>query len=254
MSNFDQLWTATVEPIATDAEELTLIEAAKAGDQGALLRLFAAYVPHLRRALAAYSRVLPLDDARQAAWLGLTAAVRAFVPERSGRLRSIIRHYADAELSAAAQEAGAGFAVPTRTLERFFGILAKAGGDVAEAAKLAPAHEMKTATFFEVLEAVNAGASLDEAVAAYGDDTLGAVMAPREIADAEDRILCDLAFSAVNDFERDVCRLAYGFADFDPQPDAEIGHRLGGFSRLKIQRTRTKALGKMAAALGALNA
>lgn len=253
MSRFDLIWTASAEYIATDAEEVALIAAAKDGNDAAFLRLFSSYVPHLRRALAPYVRVLPLDDARQAAWLGLMSAVRAFDPAQSSRLTSIIRQHADAELSAAAQEAGGGFTVPTRTVERFFGILARAEGNVPEAAKLAPTYAMTTETFFAVLAAVQAAGSLEEALTAYGDDALGDVAAPREIADAEDRILTDLAFRAVNDFERDVCRLAYGFADFDPQHDAEIGHRLGGFGRLKVQRTRVRALGKMRAALGALN-
>ncbi|OZV74741.1 hypothetical protein CA850_29630 [Micromonospora echinospora] len=248
------MWDAPVEHIATAAEEVELIAAAGAGDEDALLRLFASYVPHLCQAVGAYTKVLPLDDARQAAFLGLVSAVRAFDPAQSDRLVSVIRQHAHAELSAAAQAAGTGFTVPSRTVERFFGILAKAGNDVAEAAKIAPAYEMTADTFYSVLGAVTAGASLETALEARGDAVFGNVVAPREIADAEDRVLVELAFRAVDDFERDVCRLAYGFSDFDPVPDAEIGHRLGKFSRLKIQRTRTRALGKMRSALGALNA
>lgn len=255
MSVYAQLWDARAEYITTAAEEVELIARAATGDPDAMTRLFACYVPHLRQAVGRYTRVLPLDDARQAAWLGLASAVRAFDPTRADRLNAVIRPHVESELSAAAREAGAGFAVPSRTLDRFFGILAKAGGDVVEAARIAPEHEMTAETFRDVLAAVNAGASLDEAVAAYGDNALGVLVSPREIADAEDRVLTDLAFRAVDDFERDVCRLKYGFTDEsygDEMSDDAVGYHLG-VSRLKAQRTRTRALGKMRRALGALN-
>ncbi|MDG4792730.1 hypothetical protein [Micromonospora sp. WMMD1082] len=252
MSAFAQLWDTPAEPIALDAVEAELIAAAAAGNSAAQLRLFVAYVPVLRRVLAPYVRVLPLDDARQAAWLGLVAACRAFDPARSTRLASILREHTAEALSEAAQEAGAGFTVPSRTVARFFGILAAADGDPAQAAALAPAHSMTPETFWAVHAAVTASTSLDDAIEAHGDGGLSPIIAPREIADTEDRILCDLALRSVDDFARDVVALAYGFSDFDPQPDAEIGHRLGGYSRLKIQRTRTRALATMRRALGAL--
>lgn len=257
MYAFNQLWTVQTSPIAAE-EEAGVIAAAQAGDEAATLRLFAAYQPALRAAVRR-AGTLDRDDARQAATEGFLLALKAFRVEEheGGRLAGILRHYLTDALTSAASEATLGFSIKSRTLKRFFGILARADRDPVEAARIAPEFEMSEATFWETWVAVSSTSSLDEAIEIHGSADaarpVGHAAEPRGVADAEDRVLCEVAFRAVNDFERDVCALAYGFADFDPQPDAEIGHRLGGFSRLKIQRTRTKALGKMAAALGALN-
>ncbi|MFG3715835.1 hypothetical protein [Micromonospora sp. NPDC047730] len=256
MSTFAQLWTVHTEPIPAD-DEAAVIAAAQTGDEAATLRLFAAYQPALRAAVRHTTR-LDRDDARQAATLGFLEAVRAFDPDRheGGRLAGVLRHHVADALSEASSDALGGFTVPGRTLRRYFGILKRADGDPVEAARIAPEFEMTAETFWAVWAGVTANDSLEEAIAAHGAvcvAPVGDLAEPRGVADAEDRVLAELAFRSVDDFERDVCRLAYGFADFDPQPDAEIGHRLGGFGRLKIQRTRTRALGKMASALGALN-
>ncbi|MFI7069520.1 hypothetical protein [Micromonospora sediminicola] len=262
MSVFAQLWTASTSPIPAD-EEAAVIAAAQTGDEAATLRLFTAYQPALRaavkNAMIGLGGRMTRDDAQQAATLGFLEALRVYRPdaETGGRLAAFLRHRLADEMTLAASEMTGGFSVPSRTLRRFFGIMARADRDPVEAARIAPDFEMSTDTFWAIWVAVSAESSLEEAVAVHGDADLagpiGDLSEPRGVADAEDRVLCDLAFRSVDDFERDVCRLAYGFADFDPQPDAEIGHRLGGFSRLKIQRTRTRALGKMRSALGALN-
>lgn len=258
MSSFDSLWTAPAAPIEDPATETELIDAAKDGDDEAFLRLFAAYIPALNRAVRQFSSALPQDDARQAATLGLMQAVQAFDPERSNRLASILRSYVADALASAASDATGGFAVPTRTLKRFFSILSRAGGDVREALRLAPNFEMTEETFRAVHAAVSATASLEVELGEGGDRVDASisaldVLSPTEIVDAEDRVLCRLAFSAVNKTEAAVCRLAYGFADYDPQPDGEIGFRLG-FSRLKALRTRQRALGKMRCVVGARGA
>ncbi|SCL32878.1 hypothetical protein GA0070616_4578 [Micromonospora nigra] len=255
MSTIAQLWTGTPKPIRDAAEEAAAIRDAQAGDNAATLRLFSAYQPALRAAVRAVTSI-PADDARQAATVGFLLAVRAWQPDADGggRLAGIMRqHIADA-LAEATGAANGGFSVPDRTLKRYFGILRRAGGCAVAAAELAPSFEMASDTFWAVWAAVKANGSLEEALA-HEQETyvspIGDLPAPRGVADAEDRVLCEAAFRAVTDVERDVCRLAYGFADFDPQPDAEIGARLGGMPRLKVQRTRTRALAKMADALGA---
>ncbi|WP_229398117.1 hypothetical protein [Micromonospora okii] len=256
MSIYARLWDAPHREIADPAEEVETIAAARDGDADAYLRLTSAYVPHLRRAVAAFTRVLPLDDARQAAWVGLMSAVKAFDPARSSRLVSILRQHMHAELTAAAALAGTGFTVPPRTVERFFGILAAADGDPARAADLAPSYAMTRETFFAVLAAVTAGQSMEAAISAYGDGSLSPVVTPSAVSEAEDRVLCGLAFGAVDAAEESVCRLKYGFDDRaagDELSDDAVGHYLG-MSRLKAYRTRTRALGKMRAALCALDA
>ncbi|MEV0267748.1 hypothetical protein AB0H43_03150 [Hamadaea sp. NPDC050747] len=249
MSTFDAIWEAPVQHIETDAEEVELIEAAKGGDETATLRLLASYMPQLRRAVGHYTRALSLDDARQSALLGFMSAIKAHDVSKSTRLTSILRHHLDAALSEDADQAnGSGFTVPGRTLDRWRGIVAAAGGDFSAAAKLAPSHAMTEETFWTVFSALYRSNSLQALNVGDGSEPVSLV-APREIADAEDRVLVDLAFSSVDAIETLVISLAYGFGDEDPVPDAEIGHR-HGFSRLKTLRTRQRALTKMRSALG----
>ncbi|MEU4568638.1 hypothetical protein [Micromonospora sp. NPDC023956] len=256
MSAFTNIWDVKAVSIEDAAEEAALIGAAQAGDEAATMRLFAAYVAAIRSAVSRYSTSLPVEDARQAAFLGFLEVIRTHDAERSERLAGKLRVRVHDALSEAASAASGGFTVPARTLRRFFGILSRAEGDIVQAAALAPSFEMSEDTFWDVLAAVKADESLDLEVEMNGGadavSIADEIAAPREIVDAEDRVLVELAFRAVDDFERQVCRMAYGFTDYDNEvPDAEIGHRLGGFGRLKIQRARTRALGKMREALGA---
>ncbi len=253
-----------------DAER-EAIELAKEGDETATVALLYAYASALRNGVRWFANAAPsapqaadLEDVRVRAVLGLQEAIRAFDPARHRRLAAIAAGYIADEVASAA-EAATAFSVPERTLKRFFGILRKADGNVYEAAALAPQHEMKRETFFAVLSAVRDVTSYDAALGGNSggfDGTTGERFAEGvergivarpiwsgEHADAEDRVLVEAAFGAVDELEARVCRLAYGFEEYDPLPDAEIGHRLG-MSRPKTQRVRAGALGKMREALG----
>lgn len=253
MSAFDLLWSAPAVPIA---DEVDVIAAAKTGDEAATLALFAAYVPAVRRIVARFTSALPLDDARQTAFLGFLDAVEAFNVDRSDRLASILREKVYEALSDAAGDAVGGFAVPSRTLKRYFGILRRHGGDPEAAALAAPSYEMAEATFRAVHHAVNADDSLDAEIEMSGGvDQLTEVTAtglPREFADVEDAVLVAAAFRSIDDFSADVCRLKYGFTTGDEMTDDAVGYHLG-VSRLKAHRTRATALRTMADALGASN-
>ncbi|TDC35707.1 hypothetical protein [Micromonospora sp. KC213] len=259
MSAFTQLWTVRTSPIPAD-EEAGVIAAAQTGDEAATLRLFAAYQPALRAAVRTANGRIPLDDARQAASLGFLEAVQAFDPAQhaGGRLAGILREHVRNALMGALAETIGGFAVPARSLSRYFGILRQADGDPVVAALLAPAYAMAEETFWAIWAGLTANNSLDEAIAAHGAEyvsPIGDLAEDRGVADAEDRVLVDLAFSAVTDFERDVCRLKYGFTDVshgDELSDDAVGYHLG-VSRLKALRTRKRALASMASALGVLN-
>lgn len=253
MSIFARIWDLPAVAIADPSEEAATIKAAQSGDEAAILALFSAYAPALRGAVSHYlTASLPLDDARQAAALGLLEAIHMHDASLSDRLAGMIRTRVHDALSEAVSAATGGFTVPARTLRRFFGILKRADGDIGEAAKLAPEFEMSVDTFYSVLAAVKADESLDLEIETNGGadaiSVMAEIVAPREITDAEDRVLVEVAFRAVDGLETQVCSLAYGFADYDPQPDAEVGFRLG-FSRLKAQRTRSRALSKMRKAL-----
>ena len=241
-------------------EERELLAAAQLGDEDAKLAIFYAYAAALRNGVKWYTRAQPtvpqapdLDDVRQSAVLGLLEAIQNFDPAKHDRLAAIAAQYITNAVSVHSQ-AASGFTIPERTMKRFFGILRKADGNIYEATRIAPQHEMTAETFLSILSAVRNVDGL-EALQEGGDDSVG----PREIearsifgdpaADAEDAVLVELAFSAVDDLEEAICRLSYGFADYEPIPDVEVAHRLG-LSRPKTQRVRAGALGKMRQALG----
>ena len=256
-------------------DEREAIALAQLGDQTATVDLIYAYAPALRNGVKWYTRALPsapqtadTEDIHAQAIMGLIEAIHAFDADAHDRLAAIAQQYISEAIAGAASPVAA-FTVPKRTLTRFFGILRAAEGDTARAIELAPQYEMRRETFLSVLSAVRNVDSYDALtnVAAtwrpgqtdrkggsyeygdYGHDIIAAPLWDGTQADAEDRILVEAAFRAVDTMEADVTRLAYGFTDYEPVPDAEIGHRLG-MSRQKTQRTRSSALGKMRSALG----
>lgn len=247
-------------PLDLLTERLT-VAASQAGDSAATERLVLAYASALRNGVSIFVRALPtplqgadLEDVRQNAIVGFLEAVRAFDLEKHDRLAAIAPAYIRKEVAASAASA-TGFSIPARTLNRVFGILRAANGNVFEAAALAPSYEMKTETFLAAIDALRNVTSFDSLSGSGDDDTAtgpevnATPLWDGQHADAEDRILVEAAFRAMDTLERDVTRLAYGFSEFDPVPDAEIGHRLG-FSRPKVQRTRAGALAKARTALG----
>lgn len=268
MTSFSQLLSDVFDrgaeaPIADSAEERMTIASAQLGDDAATLALVLAYAPTLRKAVkpftaatGAMAQDADVEDVRMQAALGLVEAIQAFDAERHTRLAAIAKEYVADRVSQAAGVT-AQFNVPSRTLTRFFAIMRAASGNVYEAAALAPEYKMKRETFFAVLSAVREVDSYDAPAGGESDDPLlvsmdatavyGRVKSDSDLV--EDVILVEAAFGAVDDLEEDVVRLAYGFSDYDPVPDAEIAERIG-LSRQKAQRTRTGALGKMRDALG----
>jgi DNA-directed RNA polymerase specialized sigma subunit len=242
-------------------EERAAIERAKLGDTDATVALVYAYAPALRSsvsnfrkgAVARGERPNPaaLADLRMSAIEGLIEAVHAFDPDRYDRLAATVSKYV-ANSVATYLVSPIAITIPQRTLTRFYGILRTAEGNAAEGARIAPEYEMTTETFLAVLSAVREADSFDALAADEGDDRGFVNVSPvwdGAQADAEDRILVEAAFAAVDQLEADVVRLAYGFTDYDPVPDAEVAERLG-LSRQKAQRTRNSALSHMRDALG----
>jgi DNA-directed RNA polymerase specialized sigma subunit len=238
--------------------EAEALAAAKNGEEGGTVALVYAYAPALRKLAARNALTLGVDEARSVAVAGLIEAVHAYDPARGERLAGILPGLLGDHMAERLATEHV-VSVPARTLKRFFGILRRADGDVNAAAELAPSYEMTRETFLAVLDAVR-GESLDAITATRTEHSGPGSAADAEVeahspwggpdayADAEDRVLCEVAFRAVDAQEKEVVGLAYGFLDYDPVPDAEIGERLG-FSRAKAQRTRSGALGKMREAL-----
>jgi RNA polymerase sigma factor (sigma-70 family) len=243
--------------LATDEAEAALITAAQAGDPAAKERLIAAYGPVIRAAVRRYGQSSvdsglterrSLDDLQQAALLGALEAIAAHDVEVYPRLGQRMVHHLNRVL---AEENTTAFAVPGRTLTRFYGIMRAADGDPVAAEEIAPEFKMSRATFRVLRQLVDAR-SLDEQTGDEAPALDGArpLYAPEPVTDADDRVLVDLAFAAMADDEARVCELHYGFTEYEPVPDAEIAHRLGT-SRPTVQRIRARGLDKARRALAA---
>jgi len=249
----------------TEAEEADLIVRAQAADDEATMTLVTAYGRALRAAVrnfgagatdghSAGNHDLDLADLQSTALVGFLTLIAEHDPEQSPRLAGRVAAYLTRFLSEEFA-AVAAFTVPTRTLRRFYGILRAYDGSASLAEEHAHEHGMTRETFLDVLAAVRGTGSLD-AVTADGDSPevyATPVYTTTPVVDVEDRILTDVAFGAVDDEEERICRLSYGFTEYDPQPDAEIAHRMG-LTRPTVQRKRGKALGKMRKALGVTSA
>jgi DNA-directed RNA polymerase specialized sigma subunit len=261
-------------PLAVE-EERTLIARAKLGEESATIALMRAYTPALRAAIRQFGAMGGawagqvadpdvVEDLRAAATLGFLEAIKSFDGTRWSRLAAIVPDHLRQALSSAVPSPIA-FSIPQRTLTRFYAILRKADGNPYEAAALAPQYEMRTETFLAVLSALRDVDSYDAVISGnaggfdgttterfateQGRDVLAYPLWDGKHPDAEDEVLVEAAFSVVDTLEKDVIRMAYGFTEYDPIPDAEIGARLI-LSRQKVQRTRSSGLGKMRVALG----
>lgn len=235
-------------------EERETIHAAKAGDEAATVALLYAYAPALRNALARFRLSDDQNgDARSAAALGLLEAVRLFDPETDDRLAARISFCLMDALSDLISQS-ADMDIPQKTRSRYFGILRRAGGDVHKGALLAPQYAMCRETFYAVHDAVRVNNLDDTAESADGEHFSTAATPlwnPEDVyADAEDRILVEMALAAVDDLEADICRMSYGFTSYNPVPDGQIAAELG-MTRPTVQRRRAGALSKMRDALGA---
>lgn len=247
-------------------EERVAIAAAKQGDNEATVSLLYAYASAIRNAVARFTSETPEaktdpEELRSAALLGFFEAIKSFDADKHERLAGIVRTVLMRTMREEFITPSA-FTVPDRTLTRFYEILRHADGNVYEAAALAPKYSMTKETFLAVLSAVRNVNSYEGITSAEDEFDPYAVggqssTGPRDVdakplwdnsAAEEDAELVKAAFEAVDDLEEEVCRMSYGFTDYEPVPDAEIGHRLG-LSRQKTQRTRSSALGKMRAAL-----
>jgi DNA-directed RNA polymerase specialized sigma24 family protein len=247
------------------AVELEAIASARAGDSDAIALLIRAYAPVLRAQVGRHRATLDRDEAIAAALEAVTLAVHE-CPEGE-RLALVLPRRLWHALGGAASEASSEMTVPKRTVQRFFSILRKADGDFELAATLAPEHKMSRETFEEVRVAVGRVDRLEGGTFPHLDNAdgredpdirdtwRGSIENARPIwtgsaPDAEVSELVDLAFDAVNPLEAEVIRLAYGFSDYDPVPDAEIAVRLG-VNRVTAWRYRTRGLDKMRVALAA---
>lgn len=228
--------------------------AAQQGDTTAYEDLVLDLIGNLRALAQPFYDRLGRDEALAAALLGFAEAVAAYRPEQDPDgvgVVPLLRPYVAAALGET-EATRVAVTVPERSLKRWHGIVRRAEGDLERAALLAPHYAMSAETFRAISEARRAWHSIEEdetRETSHGTDHALPLWGNEDnFAAAEDRILVEAAFEAVDTLEEDVVRDAYGFSDYRPLSDGVIASRRG-MTRPTVQRTRSRALGKMREAL-----
>lgn len=239
--NISQLWTANHQPFTSDAEARATMAAAQAGDEAARLRVLAAYARLMKHRVHKLVNAtgLDLDDARQAAVLGVLEAITCFDASNVGRVDEAVSNYVLRALSELVAMRHTLY-VPTRTRERYAQILRAADGDPLRAAELAPGMGMTTDVFWDCYRAQPPadGATVD----LLTDDEHPANQ--DEYAASDNALLVQRAMAVLDDRERAVVELSFGFGGEEPMAEPEIGERLG-LSRATVGRVKRAALAKM---------
>ncbi|AWY06676.1 RNA polymerase sigma factor [Microbacterium phage Zeta1847] len=240
-------------PLAT---ELDLIARARDGEEAAHNALLRAYIPAIRGAVSAqYKRLRETHDLGEVRSLVLLAFVEAIETTDDGKrlagnIKARVMHavHNDALPPSAVS-------VPARTYSRFVQIIDAAEGNLAKAEELAPGMGMTVEVFRAIREARGVWRSLEaetearETSASFagahdGDMAATSIGEEPGYASVELVDLVNRALGALDPDSYRIVRLAYGFADYEPLPDAEVGHRLG-FTRSKVQRLRMASLETM---------
>lgn len=264
MTTYDSLWAAKAQPVDDALEEQALIAAAKDGDSDAIHRLFLAYVAVLNKAVAVYAPALGPDrdaahaEAQSLAYLALMETIQNHDIERD-RLALTIRFILARTFESASGSHNPVY-VPSRMRARYFSLMAAAEEDVDRAIQMAPKHGFPAVeTFVAVYEAINnvkwyqdtSVEGLSEFDNNTGEDMLVATDITPEQEQTDNEMTVQTAFAAVNDEERTITRLYYGFDGDDSNigSDYQVG-RVIGSTRPTVQRKRTKALDKMREAVG----
>jgi DNA-directed RNA polymerase specialized sigma subunit len=253
MLDITRFFDRTVQqPGLAPEEESALVAQVRAGSSEAFARLAQQYAPRLRAAAArARCSIEDREERQQAALTAFHSAVLATAPGQ--RVATVITLTMTAAMHRTASESRRGLSVPHGTARRYFAILGDAHGDLDSARALAPTSGMSAEVFESVRAAVRGDLSIEAMTAAGGSDavddrTTGARSAP-EGGGVETMLLARDALAAVDGVERTVTLLAYGFAEEEPVPDAEIAHRLG-INRSSAWKIKQRALTRMRDRLG----
>ena len=230
-------------PKGTYVSEAELIASAQQGDASALNELFTSYAPAMRAVARRFSARLSLDDATQAAAVGLMNAIHAFDASRpSGAVSlSVLAHrYMNEEMWVAVSAEGL-IQVPARTLRRYFHVMRQAGNDLQRAVELAQSYDMRRETFLAVAAAISPAVHESEAVDVPSASRFSCV---------EDQILSSAALAACSEAERAVLGLHYGMDEPVMMPLSEVAVQLS-LSQRAARRLHASGLAAAREAVGA---
>lgn len=260
----------------TEQEEADLITLAQGGDSEAFMYLMRVYGRTLRKQSNRASKTLDMNDRSYSVEEARDLAVMAFTEVvmthdvHSEEYNARIAGRLATELTETYGFAHAGsksLTVSKRHYSRYVGIMKKADQNLDAAYELAvEAPGMDPDTFLAIHRAVQ-GTSLDAALTGEDGSIIETANARPVVTlvddaytEAEDAVLIDAAFAAVNDEEERILSLHYGFrgvqrddlgvnyAQGQVIPDAAIASVIGS-SQQTVNRKRSAGLAKMRKAL-----
>jgi len=254
-----------VEPPSVE-EEAVLIQAAQDGDPEASVAIFYLYAPAMRgaalRALAPLGHSATLaqrEEARSLAVLGIMEAIAKHDVSRGTRLASTAKFTLREAYDEIDWAGTSPFSIPSKTVRRFFALMAAADQDLDVALEICLQHKLTPETTLALYRALRAAGSYDALSQDDGEEMDDALTYASslwdgdvdDIVEAEEAIMVRDALAVLEDDEEDAVRLLYGFDTDDGQPLTEtLAGMAMGKTRTVVRKLKASAMPKMRAALG----
>lgn len=193
-----------LEPM-TEAQEAEFIRRAQIGDERAMERLVKQYGPGLKKVIK-WSNFMDHDDAQQTALSAFVEMVQTHDTSKHTRLAGRLGTVISAALKQEARQESTPWTIPSATFKRYLRIKREAQGDLTLAEDLCRLYKMKWETFQHLTQMVEQGTTFEvtQTYSAKQDRKEECVL---------DSILCSAAMSELDEEERKVIELSYGFTD-----------------------------------------
>ncbi|WIC90198.1 DNA binding protein [Arthrobacter phage VroomVroom] len=251
-------------PAITVEQENDLIASAQAGEETSKLAVLYYYAPAMRGAVI---RALhPLghsatqehrEEAQSLALLGILEALAKHDTSRGTRLAATAKYtlrdaYAEIDWAGTSP-----FAIPEKTLRRFYALMAEADQDIDVALEISHKHSLQPETAMALYRALRLAGSYD-GLSSGGedmDDTLTyaspLTMDDRldAIIESEERLMVAEALEALTPDEERAIRLLFGFETDEELSETAAGKAMGT-SRKIVRKLKASAMPKMREALG----
>lgn len=221
--------------------EPDLIAASEAGNSDSLIALLRGYTPLVRKTLKITAPFLEDEDAVSATLEGFSEALAASDGTSLAKTLPVALREAYKRASGEARH----FAVPARSLSRYFGILNRADRDLKQALAICTEHHMERELFMAITEAL----AESEMIEGPDGEVVFEVTTPEPL-DESDQELLEVAWAAVDSDQELVLQSLFGFLSYDIPRDVDETSYYIGMPRREVLRNKRTGLATMREALG----